>query len=56
VKPVRAPSASAITRTGMLIPITDIAAWIPSSITARLRLMCLRSPTPWTTVESPTAM
>ena len=32
VNPVSAPSASAISLTGMLMPMIDTAAWIPSSI------------------------
>ena len=56
VKPVSAPSASAIMRTGMLMPMIEAAAWIASSMIARLRSMCLRAPMPWTTVEMPTAM
>ena len=55
VKPVSAPSANATIFTGMLMLITDIAAWMPSSIVCRLRRMCLRSPIPYTTVDRPTA-
>ncbi len=55
VKPVSAPSASAISRTGMLMPMIDIAAWMPSSIVSRFQRMCLRSATPYTTVDMPTA-
>ena len=39
VNPVKAPSASAISRTGMLMPMIDTAAWIPSSTICRLRSM-----------------
>ena len=56
VKPVSAPSASAISFTGMLMPMIDDAAWIESSTIRRYRSMCLRSQMPCTTVESPTAM
>jgi hypothetical protein len=56
VNPVRAPSASAISRTGMLMPMIDTAAWIPSSTICRLRSMSLRLPIPCTMVESPTAI
>ena len=55
VNPVNAPSARARILTGMLMLMTPIAAWIASSIVWRLRSMCLRSPTPYTTVEIPTA-
>ena len=40
VKPVSAPSASAIIRTGMLMPMIETAAWIASSMMVRLRSMC----------------
>ena len=56
VKPVSAPSASAISFTGMLMPMIETAAWIASSMMSRLRWMCRRSATPWTIVERPTAM
>jgi hypothetical protein len=56
VNPVKAPSASAISRTGMLMPTIDTAAWIPSSTICRLRSMSRRLPMPCTTVESPTAI
>ena len=56
VKPVSAPSASAISRTGMLMPMIETAAWIPSSTICRLRSMSRRLPMPCTTVESPTAI
>ncbi len=39
----------------MLIPITDMAACTPSSIVSRFQRMCFRSPTPYTTVDIPTA-
>src|SRR5438128_12486331 len=56
VNPVSAPSASAISLTGMLMLTTDIAAWIPSSMVSRFFRMSLRLPIPYTTVERPTAM
>ena len=56
VKPVSAPSARAISRTGMLMPMIETAAWIASSMTSRLRAISLRFEMPRTTVESPTAM
>ena len=46
VKPVSAPSASAMILIGMLMLMTPIAAWMASSMVARLRRMCLRSATP----------
>src|ERR1700724_115658 len=55
VKPVRAPSARAISFTGMLMLMTPMAAWMASSMMSRFCWICLRSPTPYTTVESPTA-
>ena len=39
VKPVSAPSASAISLTGMLMPMIETAAWIASSMMSRLRWM-----------------
>jgi hypothetical protein len=47
---------NAISRTGMLMPMIDTAAWIPSSTICRLRSMSWRLPMPCTTVESPTAI
>src|SRR5947207_2718950 len=55
VKPVSAPSASATSLIGMLMLMTPKAAWMASSTVARFRRMCFRSPTPYTTVDSPTA-
>ena len=55
VNPVSAPSASAMSLTGMLIEMIPIAAWTASSMVSRFWAMCLRSPTPCTTVEIPTA-
>src|SRR5207244_11380574 len=48
-------SASGMSRTGMLMLRTPMAAWIASSTVCRFRSMCLRSATPYTTVDRPTA-
>ena len=56
VKPVSAPSASAISLTGMLMPMIETAAWIASSMMSQVALDVLRLPMPWTIVENPTAM
>ena len=55
VKPVSAPSANAINFTGMLMEMIPIAAWIASSRVSRFPSMSFRLPTPWTTVDRPTA-
>jgi len=39
VNPVRAPSARAISLTGMLMPMIETAAWIASSMIRRFRSM-----------------